>query len=60
MSKEDSIEIFRWFALALLVFGGIAMYFYTVVFTSVWCFFSAIISSMLYLYIREENNSTKL
>ena len=48
----SSIRIFRWFGIAILFFGIISLFFFTVTFTSVWCFFAAVISSMFLLYIK--------
>ncbi len=51
----SSIKIFRWFGLTISVLGIIAWLFFAVTFTSVWCFFAAIVSSMFFLYIKYKN-----
>ena len=43
--------IFKWFGLVVAILAIIAWLFFTLAFTSVWCFFAAIISSMFFVYI---------
>lgn len=52
VSFFSSHRVVRWFgALALLLFF-VAYWFYTAALFSVWCFFSAVLSFMIYLYFR--------
>lgn len=46
----SSKTIIKLFSVLLLIFSLIAWYFYAINFTSVWCFFAAIISGVLYFY----------
>lgn len=57
VSFFSSHRVVRWFgALALLLFF-VAYWFYTAALFSVWCFFSAILSFMIYLYFRTAANA---
>jgi heme/copper-type cytochrome/quinol oxidase subunit 4 len=47
----SSREIFRWFGVAVTFFAIISWLFFALAFTSVWCFFAAIVSSMFFVYI---------
>lgn len=51
-SSHKTVNIFG--ALALLLFI-VSYWFYTVAFFSVWCFFSAILSAVIYLHFKPEN-----
>lgn len=44
----SSVRFVQWFGLVILISSAIAGWFYTVVFASVWCFFAAILSGMIY------------
>lgn len=48
----SSIRPFRWFALLGVVSFIISQLFYSFTFISVWCFFAAVLSSFIFLYIR--------
>lgn len=50
----SSHKIIQIFGAAVLVSSFVAYYFYLYVFTSVWCFFSAILSVILYLHFKTE------
>ena len=54
----SSRKLFNWFGVAIAVFAIISWFFFTVDFISVWCFFSAVISSMFFLYIRSRRTRT--
>ena len=47
----SSKRIFNWFGMAVAALALVSLYFYTEVFTSVWCFFSAAVSSMFFGYV---------
>jgi hypothetical protein len=47
----SSREIFRWFGLVVAFLAIISWLFFALTFTSVWCFFAAIVSSMFFVYI---------
>lgn len=47
----SSKKIFRWYGVVIAFFAALSWYFYTVTFTSVWCFFAAIVSSMFFFYV---------
>lgn len=46
----SSHKIIRIFGIVVLISAGIATWFYTQTFLSVWCFFAAIVSLIVYLY----------
>jgi hypothetical protein len=48
----SSRPIFRWFGVLILLLGGIAGTIYHHNFISVWCFFSAAVSAMFFLYVQ--------
>ena len=48
----SKIKIFRWYGVVVFILGLISSFFFVEVFTSVWCFFAAIVSSMFFLYIK--------
>ena len=47
-------KVFKWFGVITALFAIIAELFFTVDFTSVWCFFAAIISSMFFVYLKRK------
>ncbi len=47
----SSREIFRWFGVVVAFLAIISWLFFAFAFTSVWCFFAAIVSSMFFVYI---------
>ena len=47
----SSREIFRWFGVVVAFLAIISWLFFALAFTSVWCFFAAIVSSMFFAYI---------
>jgi hypothetical protein len=47
----SSREIFRWFGVVVAFLAIIAWLFFAFAFTSVWCFFAAIVSAMFFVYI---------
>ncbi|GBG14773.1 membrane protein [Novimethylophilus kurashikiensis] len=49
-SLFSSHKLINTFGLTAFILFGIAYWFYTVAFFSVWCFFAAILSAILYLY----------
>ncbi len=50
----SSKKEFRWFGGLLLVSAAIAATFFFINFVSVWCFFAALLSSLIYFYLRQE------
>ncbi len=56
-SKKQRVQIF---GIVVTYSGLIAFYFYEVTFVSVWCFFSAVLSALIYLHIRRENAPVSL
>jgi hypothetical protein len=48
----SSKEYFKWFGIVIAISALIAWIFFATTFASVWCFFSAIVSSMFFLYIK--------
>lgn len=51
----SSRKIINIFGVLVSISFVIAYYFYTVAFASVWCFFSAILSVVIYVYFRKQN-----
>jgi hypothetical protein len=47
----SSREVFRWFGVVVAFLAIISWLFFALAFTSVWCFFAAIVSSMFFVYI---------
>ena len=45
-------EIFKWFGVATAILATIAEFYFLTTFTSVWCFFAAIVSSMFFVYLK--------
>lgn len=56
----SSRKILRWFGLVSALLAFISWIFYAVNFTSVWCFFAAIMSSIFFIYIKWKNKSIKV
>jgi len=50
----SSMKIFRWYGVAICVLAAIAWTIYSFAFTSVWCFFSAIVSVMFFVYMESK------
>ena len=48
----SSRKTFRWFGIVIALLAIISWIFFAVAFTSVWCFFAAIVSSMFFVYIK--------
>ncbi|MBI3632191.1 MAG: hypothetical protein HY225_01975 [Candidatus Vogelbacteria bacterium] len=48
----SSNKVFNWFGVLLLLSAVISEIFFFYTFTSVWCFFAAMLSSLVYFYIR--------
>lgn len=51
-------KTFKWFGIVIAILALISWFFFAVTFTSVWCFFAAIVSSMFFVYLKskETNN----
>ena len=58
VSCFSSHRLVRVFGVLTLLFFFIAYWFYTAALFSVWCFFSAVLSSIIYLYFRSEGSSS--
>jgi len=54
----SSKKIFQWFGVTIAILAVITWLFFTVTFTSVWCFFSAVVSSMFFLYLRSKKSNS--
>ena len=54
----SSKKIFNMFGVIASIAAIIAWLFFTFAFTSVWCFFAAIVSSLFFFYILQENKRT--
>ncbi len=52
----SSKKLIRYFGLIASLSAIISLYFYYDAFISVWCFFAAVISGLIYIYIKQENN----
>ncbi len=48
----SSLKFFKWFGIIITILAIIAWLFFALTFTSVWCFFAAIVSSMFFVYIK--------
>ena len=48
----SSLKIFRYFGVAVGFLGLVAWLFFELTFTSVWCFFAAIVSLMFFFYVK--------
>lgn len=55
----SSRPIFRWFGLVVAVTAAIAWIFFAYTFTSVWCFFAAIVSLMFFFYILHKRKASR-
>jgi hypothetical protein len=55
----SSRKIIRVFGILTAVSFTIAYYFYTVALVSVWCFFAAVLSAVIYWYFRREGGTTQ-
>ncbi|MEQ1500484.1 MAG: DUF6629 family protein [Parcubacteria group bacterium] len=56
----SSRKILKWFGVVSAILAFISWIFYAVNFTSVWCFFAAIVSSIFFVYIKWKNKSIKM
>jgi hypothetical protein len=52
----SSREVFRWFGLGIFALAVIAGVVYHKEFISVWCFFSAIVSAMFFVYVQRKRS----
>lgn len=52
----SSLKILKWLGVITFILALISWFFFTVDFISVWCFFSAIVSSLFFLYIKSDSN----
>ena len=50
----SSIKTFRWIGALAFILAVVAWLFFTLTFTSVWCFFAAVISALFLVYIKEK------
>lgn len=48
----SSRKTFQWFGVVIAILAIVSWIFFAVDFTSVWCFFAAIVSSMFFVYIK--------
>ena len=55
----SSKPAFKWFGAAVFLSMVFTMYFYLKTFTSVSCFFAAILSSLVYFYMRSQHHASK-
>src|SRR3990167_9278061 len=55
----SSKRFLQLFGLLTLFSAGVSLKFYEQAFTSVWCFFAALLSFILYFYLRKQNASKK-
>lgn len=53
----SSKKYFRWMGVVILITAVVAEVFFLLTFASVWCFFAAIVSALVYFYIRVARNS---
>ncbi len=53
----SSKKEFRWFGVSLLIAAIITAAFFFINFVSVWCFFAALLSSLIYFYLRQQQTS---
>lgn len=47
----SSHKAFRWYGAAALIFAAISWIYFTLTFTSVWCFFAAVLSVIFLIYV---------
>lgn len=52
----SSLKILKWFGVLVGILAAITGYFFFVTFTSVWCFFAAVVSSVLLGYVWVKKN----
>ena len=50
-------KIFRWFGAVIAILAITSWFFFIITFTSVWCFFAAIVSSMFFVYIKSKKST---
>ena len=55
----SSMAVFRWYGVAICILAATAWAFYSFAFTSVWCFFSAIVSAMFFVYMERRRGQHK-
>jgi hypothetical protein len=53
----SSSRFFRWFGVVIVISAVVAWLFFSFAFTSVWCFFAAIISAMLFAHVLFEKRN---
>lgn len=56
----SSLRIFRYFGIVVGFLGLVAWLFFELTFTSVWCFFAAIVSLMFFFYIKYKRKVNKI
>jgi hypothetical protein len=56
----SSMRIFRYFGIVVGFLGLVAWLFFALTFTSVWCFFAAIVSLMFFFYIKYKRKVNKI
>jgi hypothetical protein len=49
--------MFRQFGVAVALSALVALYYFEVNFTSVWCFFAAVVSSLFFFYVEKKKSS---
>lgn len=52
----SSMAIFRWYGVAICILATVAWAIYSFAFTSVWCFFAAIVSVMFFVYMESKRH----
>ena len=55
----SSHRIFRWYGTVILFLAIVSLLFFMVAFTSVWCFFAAVVSSMFLFYCIKRRERSK-
>lgn len=50
----SSLVALRWFGVVMLFSSALAYYFFTITFMSVWCFFAAVLSALIFVYVYKE------
>lgn len=56
----SSLRIFRYFGIVVGFLGLVAWLFFALTFTSVWCFFAAVVSLMFFFYIKYKRKVNKI
>ena len=56
----SSLNIFRYFGIVIGFLGLVSWFFFALTFTSVWCFFAAMVSLMFFFYIRYKREVNKM